>query len=111
MSFPFMPLYCGDYLRDTRHLTTEQHGAYFLLIVEYWSKGSLPDDDVQLARIVGVCPSKWSKMKPVLQAFFYDGWHHKRIDAELDKAHKKSRTNTDKARKAANTRWAHAEPF
>ena len=81
-----MPLYCGDYLRDTRHLTTEQHGAYFLLILEYWAKGKLPDDDVQLARIVGLPLAKWLKMKSVMQDFFHDGWHHKRINKELAEA-------------------------
>jgi uncharacterized protein YdaU (DUF1376 family) len=86
MSFQHMPLYCGDYLRDTRHLTTEQHGAYFLLILEYWAKGKLPDDDVQLARIVGLPLAKWLKMRPVMLAFFHDGWHHKRVDEELAKA-------------------------
>jgi uncharacterized protein YdaU (DUF1376 family) len=117
MSFPFMPFYIGDHLRDTRHLTAEQQGAYLLLIFEYWSKGSLPDGDEHLARIASLSPAKWRKMKPVIQAFFYDSWHHKRIDAELAKAHAKSRTNTARARKAATVRWAeteqreHADPF
>ena len=114
MSFPYIPLYCGDYLRDTSHLTLEQHGAYILLIMAYWTKGGLPHDDAQLARIVGVSPSKWTKLKPVLKSFFNGtGWQHKRIDAELYRSQEKSRTNAEKARNAANARWAEAEsdPF
>ena len=51
MSLPRMPLHVGDYLKETTHLDATLHGAYVLLIIDYWVKGSLPDDDVQLARI------------------------------------------------------------
>jgi uncharacterized protein YdaU (DUF1376 family) len=81
-----MPFFPADYLADTRRLTPAQHGAYLLLILEYWVSGSLPDDDGQLARIVGMTPGEWRKAKPVVQAFFHDGWQHQRIDEELAKA-------------------------
>jgi uncharacterized protein YdaU (DUF1376 family) len=78
-----MPLYVGDYLGDTGHLTTAQHGAYLLLMMHYWRKGELPDDDRQLSKITKLPLKTWCDYRAVLQAFFHDGWRHKRIDAEL----------------------------
>ena len=93
-----MPLYVADYLRDTRRLTTEEHGAYLLLIMEYWTAGKLPDDDRQLARIVGVTPRKWSLMRANLVSHFQDGWVHKRVEEELSKALKISEKRSFAAR-------------
>ena len=78
----------GTICADTRHLTTLQHGACLLLILEYWMKGKLPDSDKDKATICGVADMRtWRRLKPVLAALF-DGpdWRHARIDAELQKA-------------------------
>lgn len=81
-----MPLYVSDYLRDTRRLTAAEHGAYLLLIMEYWTSGGLPDDDRQLSRIACMTPAEWRRAKPTIQAFFRDGWRHQRIEDEIAKA-------------------------
>ena len=83
MNRPWMPLYVGDYLGDTGHLTTAQHGAYLLLMMHYWRKGELPDDDRQLSKITKLPLRTWREYRATLQDFFHDGWKHKRIDAEL----------------------------
>lgn len=71
MSNPFMQLYVADYLGDTRHLTTEQHGAYLLLLMTMWrADGYLPNDPKKLARIAGCTPSRWSKIADDVMAFF-----------------------------------------
>ena len=85
MNRPWMPLYVGDYLGDTGHLTTAQHGAYLLLMMHYWRKGELPDDDRQLCKIAKLPLKTWCQYRATLQDFFYEGWKHKRIDAELAK--------------------------
>lgn len=85
MNRPWMPLYVGDYLGDTGHLTTTQHGAYLLLMMHYWRKGELPDDDRQLSKIAKLPLKTWTEYRSTLQDFFHDGWKHKRIDAELER--------------------------
>jgi uncharacterized protein YdaU (DUF1376 family) len=68
---PFMQLYVGDYLADTRHLTTEQHGAYLLLLMTMWKAGGkLPNDPAKLARIAGVSLRRWHLIWPEIAAFF-----------------------------------------
>ena len=83
MKRPWMPLYVGDYLGDTGHLTTAQHGAYLLLMMHYWRKGELPDDDRQLSKITKLPLKTRCDTRAILQDFFHSGWKHKRIDAEL----------------------------
>lgn len=80
-----MPLYIGDYHRDTMHLRTIEHGAYLLLIMHYWAHGCLPDDDRCLSKIAGVDPRTWASIRSTLAALFHDGWKHKRIDQEIER--------------------------
>lgn len=94
MSNPFMQLYVADYLGDTRHLTTEQHGAYLLLLMTMWrADGVLPNDDKKLARIVGCTSSRWARIKAeVLEFFDVDRGEltNPRLRLELKKASEKS---------------------
>jgi uncharacterized protein YdaU (DUF1376 family) len=104
----WMPLWIGDYLADTMHLTTEQHGAYLLLIMDYWRRGSSPDDDRLLAAIAKISLAKWKILRPILSPFFAvenGRWTHKRIEAERTKALANKDKFAERARTAANARW------
>lgn len=102
-----MPLYVADYLRDTRRLTAAEHGAYLLLIMEYWTSGALPDDDRQLSRIACMTLPEWRRARPLIELFFeMPGWKHARIEKEISRAVEISATNSQKAKVAADRRWA-----
>lgn len=91
---PFMQLYVADYLADTQHLTTEQHGAYLLLLMTMWrNAGSLPNDEKKLARIAHVSLKRWHIIAGDVMAFFDitdDRITQKRLSEELQKAVSKS---------------------
>lgn len=104
----WMPIYIGDYLGDTQRLTTEQHGAYFLIILDYWRSGPPPDDDTILRQITRLDDSGWSRNKAALIGFFSvknGHWRHKRIDEELQRAVLNKDKLTDRAKKGAAARW------
>lgn len=82
----WMPLYVRDYLADTRHLTTLQHGAYLLLIMEYWNKGRLPSTDAERARVTGMNRKQWASNSLAIASMFDADWRHARIERELQKA-------------------------
>lgn len=81
----WMPLYVADYLGDTGHLSTVEHGAYMLLIMHYWQNGGLPTEDPKLARICRLSLKEWQKIKDTLSDLFDDNWTHKRVNEELAK--------------------------
>lgn len=104
----WMPLYVGDYLGDTQRLTTEQHGAYILLILDYWRNGPAPDDDAVLQSITKLDRAAWKRNRPALLRLFrvVDGhWTHKRIEQEIENAKANQDRRSSKAKKAAQARW------
>lgn len=63
-NLPSMPFIVDRYLGDTRHLTLEEHGAYLLLLCEMWRNAAfIDDDDLSNARILGVQPDDWQRLK------------------------------------------------
>lgn len=70
MSHAWMPLYVADYLADTGHLSTLEHGAYMLLIMHYWQTGGLPDDDRKLARIARLQLDQWQEIRDTIRFLF-----------------------------------------
>ncbi|WP_236185055.1 DUF1376 domain-containing protein [Pseudomonas protegens] len=88
-ALPYMQLYVADYLADTMHLTTEEHGAYLLLIFNYWQTGrAIPK--ARLARIARLSNERWTDVEQALNEFFNDNgeaWVHERIERDLEAVH------------------------
>lgn len=105
MSRAWMPLYVSDYLADTGHLTATEHGAYLLLIMHYWQNGSLPTDEVRLARIARLSTKEWRRSRESLNAFFDQTWKHKRIEDELARAAEISNKRKEAGVAGANSRY------
>ena len=109
MNRPWMPLDIPDYLADTGHLSTLEHGAYMLLIMHYWQKNGLPDDDTKLARIARLQIDQWLEIRGTIADLFLEGWKHKRVAKEIahaediigkrraaaDQRHNKGNANAD----------------
>lgn len=84
----FMPLYGGDYLRDTMHLSAAEDGIYLRLLMHYWhSQRPLPADQRKLEGIARVQDDgERQALKTVLAEFFpRDGEHRRnsRMDREI----------------------------
>lgn len=104
----WMPLYIGDYLADTSRLTTEQHGAYLLLLMDYWRNGPPPDDDEVLASITRLNAQQWRKHAAALRAFFtVDGgtWTQKRAESERQRAAGVNGKRAESGKAGAAKRW------
>jgi len=110
-----MPLYVGDYMADTLHLTTEQHGAYLLLLMAYWrNRGPLPASPERLKSVCKLSEDQWQTDMPILQEFFDTvslpgKWVHKRVDREIEAAIKRKTAAVERGKKGAAARTAKKE--
>jgi len=86
---PYMKLYVADYLADTTHLTTAEHGAYLLLLMALWrAGGKLPNVPLKLARITKSTTEEWEVVGPAVLGFFTvrgGALTHKRVREEIAK--------------------------
>lgn len=104
----WMPLYIGDYLADTSRLSTEQHGAYLLLLMDYWRNGPPLDDDEELANITKLPLPQWRKHAAKLRAMFecVDGrLVQRRAEKEREKAGMVSGKRSQAGKAGAEARW------
>lgn len=109
-ALPYMQLYVADYLADTMHLTTEEHGAYLLLIFNYWQTGK-PIPVSRLARIARLSNERWTDVERSLNEFFNERsgeWVHDRIERDLEAVHATQNQRSAAGKASAEARAARA---
>lgn len=100
MALPWFPFNIKAYISDTMRLTTEQHGAYLLLILDYYATETPPpDDDEVLASITKLPVETWKRHRRVLAPLFQieNCWRHKVIDEVIHDGHLKHSLTVAKA--------------
>lgn len=105
----WMPLYIGDYLAATTHLSATESGGYLHLLMHQWKNGKLPDNSESLRRIARIEIDAWSNAWAMLESFF-DHAQGFPVQMRLEEIraewlHKKE-SATEKAEKAAAARWS-----
>lgn len=107
-ALPYMQLYVSDYLSDTAHLTTEEHGAYLLLLFNYWQTGKPLRAD-RLATVARMSNDRWNSVELTLSEFFNievnpGSWTHLRVEADLHQVASKATQASDAGKKSALAR-------
>lgn len=114
-ALPYMQLYVADYLADAAHLSTLEHGAYLLLMFNYWQRGeSFKAKDEQtlnkrLATVARLTIDEWENIKYSLSEFFSISeteWIHNRIERDLAEVNSKSMQASLAGKRSAEKRRA-----
>ena len=105
-----MPLDIGKYLGDTMHLTTLQHGAYLLLLMDYWKRGPFVNDEDQLRAASKVTSDDdWRRAWAVIKSYFPIGedglLHNLKADKELSKAAHNRLARSKSGSEGAASKW------
>lgn len=104
-ALPWFAFNIGEYVKDTMRLTRDAHGAYLLLMLDYYGKAEpCPDDDFILAALTKSTEAEWKQIRKMLAPFFdiREGyWYHRRIERELREACDRHASAKENARAAA----------
>ncbi len=102
------PFYPSLYRQDTMHLTPHEDGCYRRLIDEYMiTRAPLTDNDVALARIIGISVNDFQAIAEQMRGFFSANaglLHSKRCDIELDRQDNISKKRSEVAKNGAAKR-------
>lgn len=112
-ALPYFPFYPRDWLSDPKvtRLPLEARGAYIHLLASMWEQGDddcgLPDDDRELARILGVSVKSWKKCRSNLVEVLRFG-SGRVTNTRLQREHQKAVSKSRKAAQSAHIKHANA---
>jgi uncharacterized protein YdaU (DUF1376 family) len=114
--FPHMRLWTADYLGDTTHLTTIEHGAYMLLLMTAWRSKAhcLPDDDLLLQQYTKTRAHQWKRIRPRLEPFFEINngfWFHMRMLDEIEAIKRQRNQKSIAGTRGALQRWNRSRKY
>jgi uncharacterized protein YdaU (DUF1376 family) len=103
----WFPLYPADFLtsRKVRKMSAEQVGIFFLLLMEQFLGGPLPDDEAELCEMAR---APWSRTHVILQDHFVltdEGWINTRLWEEQSRAQSKVESRSRAGKAGAAARW------
>ncbi|MBJ9986993.1 DUF1376 domain-containing protein [Acinetobacter sp. S40] len=106
----WMPVYIGDLQAKFARLTTEQIGATFLLMMDFWKNGDIPFDLSIISSISKLNPSKSKALIHTLvrlELFELSSTHltSTYISSLKEQATQNQKMKSDKAKLAAQARW------
>ena len=112
---PAFQFYARDWLASghVRRMTYKERGIYFELLLFSWCDGSIPDNDVEIARLLNMSVREWRKSAPRIRPRFVErggvlvNIRLETVRQEQD-AHRLERSESGKA--GAKKRWlSHAK--
>ncbi|WP_395146981.1 hypothetical protein ACF3N0_08800 [Moraxella atlantae] len=106
----WMPIYIGDILAMTTRLTTEQVGGLYLLMMDYWKNGAVPNDVKIISAITGLSSAKSkSFLKTITDIGIFsienDELFSSYLDDKKSQATDNKNSKSERAKKAAEARW------
>ena len=108
----WMPLYVGEHLSATGHMTNLQFAAYTRLKMHYWwSQKPLPDVDATLALITKTTLKEWKSCRPAIAPLFQiidEKWFDSELADEIEKAALLSKKRQELGVLGAKKRWGGA---
>lgn len=110
MSDQYYCFFQGDYLRDTADLTLIEHGAYHLLLHEYYTKESLPAEPERLYRVCrAMTPAEKAAVDTVVARYFKQNGHGNLLNDKAEKEIARRRAflseQSRKGKLSARKRW------